>query len=103
MTAIQQAVQAILSEICGLDANLVGYLTNPVQSLTNLVNGFLDGVIDRASLIVQGVQDIIDSVICEVQGIINSLKSVIDLAKTAVRCITSTRRYQCMAIWHSNL
>ena len=87
MAVVQQAVQQILASLCNIDSNLAGYLSNPINSLVGLVNGFLDGLFDRASLVLQGVQGIIDSVICQVQSIIDSVKSVIDVVKGIVSSV----------------
>jgi hypothetical protein len=87
LAVVQTAVQQILASLCNIDSNLAGYIANPIGSLTNLLNGFLDGLFDRAAMIVQGVQGVIDSVICQVQEIINSVKSVIDTVKSAVSAV----------------
>ena len=84
MSIVQQAVQTILSSLCNIDSNLAGYIADPIGSLTNLVNGFLDGLFDRAAMVLQGVQGVIDSVICKVQEIINSIMSLVDTVKGIV-------------------
>ena len=63
-TAVQKAVTTILSQLCVIDSQLLGYIADPVGSVLSIVEGFLDGLIDQAAMIVQGVQKVIDDIVC---------------------------------------
>ena len=75
--AVQAAITAILKSLCTIDNQLLSYISDPIGSLTNKLNSFLDGLIDKASMIVQGVQDTIDSVVCSVNKILDSIQDLV--------------------------
>ena len=83
-TVIQQAVATILKSLCTIDANLLGWVQDPVGSVLGILEGFLDGLIDKATFVLQGVQTAIDRVICQVQGILDSVLGLVDTVKTIV-------------------
>ncbi|AOO18728.1 baseplate hub subunit and tail lysozyme [Cyanophage S-RIM12_W1_12_0610] len=84
-TAIQTAVVAILKALCVVDNQLIGMVQDPIGAITNQLNSFLDGLIDKAAMVVQGVQEIIDSVVCSVQSVLSTMLSVVDTVKTIVQ------------------
>ncbi|QIN97217.1 baseplate hub subunit and tail lysozyme [Synechococcus phage S-H25] len=83
-TAIQSAVSTLLSSLCQFDQQIIGYIQDPVGAITGIVNGFLDGLIDKASLVMQGVQSVIDNIICNVQKLLDTLLKVVDTVKSIV-------------------
>ena len=76
-TAIQQIISQILSSLCGIDADLLNFINAPIQSLIGIVESFLSSAISKAQMVVQGVNDIINGVLCGVQNIIGQLQSII--------------------------
>ena len=83
-STIQTAVTQILSQLCVIDSQLLGYIANPVASVTNILNNFLNGIIDKASMILQSVQQVIDDIICNVQSILNKASGIVSSVKTIV-------------------
>ena len=83
-TAIQQAVTQILSSLCGIDSQIISFVSDPVGTLTGYLESFLDGVIDKAAFVVQGVQNVINSVICQTQKLLDQVLSIVDTVKTIV-------------------
>ena len=83
-TAVQKAVTTILSQLCVIDSQLLGYIADPVGSVLSIVEGFLDGLIDQAAMIVQGVQKVIDDIVCNVQKILDQALKIVDTVKTIV-------------------
>ena len=83
-TTIQQAVVQILSQLCIIDANLIGYISDPIGSVLSIVEGFLEGLIDQAAMVVQSVQKVIDDIICNVQKILDTALSIVDVVKGIV-------------------
>ena len=83
-TVIQQAVSQILSSLCGIDSQIIGFINDPVGTLLGFVESFLDGVIDKAAFVLQGVQATIDSVICQVQKLLDNVLKIVDTVKGIV-------------------
>ena len=83
-TAIQSAVTQILSSLCSIDSQIIGFISDPIGSILGILEGFLDGVIDKATMVLQGVQAAIDSVICQVQKLLDSVLKIVDTVKTIV-------------------
>ena len=83
-TAIQAAVKAILSSLCNIDSKILGFISDPIGSIMGVLEGFLDGVIDKATMVMQGVQAAIDGVICQVQNLLDSVLGIVDTVSTIV-------------------
>ena len=83
-TAIQLAVVTILKALCAVDNQLIGMIQDPIGALTSQLDSFLDGLIDKAALVVQGVQDVVNSIVCSVQSVLSTMLSVVDTVKTIV-------------------
>ena len=83
-TAVQTAVTTILKSLCNFDSQIIGYIQDPIGSILGVLEGFLDGLIDKAAFVVQGVQAAIDGVICQVQNLLDSVLQVVDTVKTIV-------------------
>ena len=49
-----------------------------------VLEGFLDGIIDKATMVMQGVQAAIDGVICQVQNLLDSVLGIVDQVSTIV-------------------
>ena len=86
-TVIQTAVTTILKALCVVDNKILSFIQDPVGSVTNILNSFLDGVIDKAAMVLQGVQATIDSVVCSVQKVLNDVLKIIDTVKSTVDTI----------------
>ena len=84
-TTIQTAVTQILSQLCAIDSQIIGYINDPIGSLMGFVNSFLDGLIDKATMVVQSVQGIIDSVICQVQKLLGQVQQIVSTVQTIVQ------------------
>ena len=83
-TAIQSAITTILSSLCSIDQQLIGFINDPIGSLLGILEGFLNSAISKAEMVLQGVQSVIDSVVCQVQGIIDTMLSIVDTVSTIV-------------------
>ncbi len=83
-TAIQSAVTTILSSLCNIDSQLIGYIQDPIGSIFNILEGFLDGLISKAQFVLQSVQEVIDSVICQVQKILDQVLGIVDTVSSIV-------------------
>ena len=83
-TAIQAAVKAILSSLCNIDSQLLNFISDPIGSIVGFLESFLDGVIDKATMVMQGVQAAIDGVICQVQKLLDQVLAVVDTVSTIV-------------------
>ncbi len=92
--AIKSALSAILSVICSIDNKIMGFINDPIGALTGIIDGIVEGLISKAEAALQGVQNVIDSIICSVQnilgqvlGIIQQVKSIADLGGRAKEII----------------
>ena len=83
-TAIQAAVKLILSSLCNVDSKLLSFISDPIGSIMGVLEGFLDGIIDKATMVMQGVQAAIDGVICQVQKLLDSVLGIVDQVTTIV-------------------
>lgn len=83
-TAIQTAVQTILSQLCVVDSQLMSMIADPVGALIGFVEQFLEGLIDQATMIKNSVQEVIDQIICQVQSLLQTALTVVDTVKTIV-------------------
>ena len=83
-TAIQAAVKLILSSLCNVDSKLLSFISDPIGSVMGVLEGFLDGIIDKATMVMQGVQAAIDGVICQVQRLLDSVLGIVDQVTTIV-------------------
>ena len=84
-TAIQSAVTTILSSLCNIDSQIIGYIQDPIGSIFSILEGFLDGLIDKAQFVLQSVQQVIDSIVCQVQKILDQVLQVVDTVSTIVK------------------
>lgn len=76
-TAIKSIISQILSSLCNIDSQLLSFINAPIQSVIGIVTSFLNSAISKAEMVVQGVNDIINGVLCGVQSIIGQLQSII--------------------------
>ena len=83
-TAIQAAVKAILSSLCNIDSKLLSFISDPIGSIMGVLEGFLDGIIDKATMVMQGVQAAIDGVICQVQRLLDQVLGIVDTVSSIV-------------------
>tara|TARA_B100001989_G_scaffold54579_1_gene35844 strand:- start:486 stop:3047 length:2562 start_codon:yes stop_codon:yes gene_type:complete len=82
--AIQAAVKTILASLCNVDSRLLSFISDPVGSIVGILENFLDGVIDKATMVMQGVQAAIDGVICQVQRLLDQVLGVVDTVSAIV-------------------
>jgi len=82
--AIQAAVKAILASLCNIDSRILSFVSDPIGSIMGILEGFLDGVIDKATMVLQGVQAAIDGVICQVQRLLDQVLGVVDTVSAIV-------------------
>ena len=83
-TAIQAAVKTILASLCNVDSRLLSFIADPVGSIVGILENFLDGIIDKATMVMQGVQAAIDGVICQVQRLLDQVLGVVDTVSAIV-------------------
>lgn len=83
-TVVQQAVSAILKSLCNIDSKLISFIEDPVGTVISYLEDFLDGIIDKATMVMQGVQATIDSVICQVQKLLDNVLEIVDTVSTIV-------------------
>ena len=83
-TAIQAAVKTILASLCNIDSRLLSFISDPVGSVVGILENFLDGLIDKATMVMQGVQAAIDGVICQVQRLLDQVMGVVDTVSSIV-------------------
>ena len=79
--AIKSALSAILSVICGIDNKIIDFINDPIGALTGIIDGIVEGLISKAEAALQGVQDVIDSIICSVQSILGQVLGIIQSVK----------------------
>ena len=99
-TAVQQAITQILSSLCSIDSQLIGYIQDPIGSIFSVLEGFLEGAIDKAAFVVQGIQATIDSVVCQVQGILDSVLTIVDTVSTIVEGVQQAQ--EIIEAWKSS-
>lgn len=83
-TAVQSAITTILSSLCEVDAQIIGFINDPIGALLDILNGFLDSAISKAQMVLQGVQAVIDRIVCQVQSIIDTMLKIVDTVSTIV-------------------
>ena len=83
-TAVQSAITTILSSLCAIDSQIIGFINDPIGSLLSILEGFLDSAISKAQMVLQGVQAVIDSIVCKVQSIIDTMLKIVDTVSTIV-------------------
>jgi hypothetical protein len=84
-TAIQSAVTTILSSLCSVDAQLMSFIQDPIGSLLGIVESFLEGAISKAQMVLQGVQEVIDRIVCQVQSLLDTALSIVDTVASIVK------------------
>ena len=83
-TAVQSAVTTILSQLCTIDSQIIDFIQDPIGSILGVLEGFLDGLIDKATFVLQSVQETINSVVCQVQKLLDSVLKIVDTVKGIV-------------------
>ena len=83
-TVIQQAVNKILSELCLVDAQLEDLIKTPLDVVTNQLDTYLSGLIDKSTFVNAGIEEVISTVICNVEKMLNQLNTVVSTASTMV-------------------
>ncbi len=81
---IEQALQAILGSICGLDNQLKSLISSPISTITGLIKQQLEGVISKAEMATKGLEDTLDSITCGVQGMLKDLSGILKTVKGLV-------------------
>ena len=83
-TLIQTALSAILSAICGIDQRIISFINDPIGFVLGIVDQLLEGAIDAATAVVQGVEAMLDGIFCGVEAILADVLKVVDTVKTVV-------------------
>tara|TARA_B100000131_G_scaffold315915_1_gene355157 strand:- start:38 stop:3064 length:3027 start_codon:yes stop_codon:yes gene_type:complete len=83
-TVIQQAVNKILSELCLIDSQLEDLIKTPLDVVTNQLDTYLSGLIDKSTFVNAGIEEVISTVICNVEKMLTSLNTVVNTASTIV-------------------
>ena len=81
---IQSAIAAILSAICGIDQQIIGFIESPMETLTSFIEALINGLISKADMVVKSAQQVIDDIVCNVQNILNQIISVVQIVKGIV-------------------
>ena len=74
---IQAAVTTILKSLCSIDSQIINFINDPLSIITDILESFLEGLIDKAAMVLQGVQKTINNVICNVQLILNAVSGIV--------------------------
>jgi len=89
--AIQAAISAILSLICGIDQQIVAFINDPIGFVLQIVEQLVEGAIDAATAFVQGVQGVLDKMFCAIEGMLSSVLKVIDTVKTVLNTVSGAK------------
>ena len=81
---VQSAVTTILNALCNIDSQIINFINDPVGTITDVLESYLEGLIDKATMVVRGVQETINNVICNVQVLINTVAGVVTRVQTIV-------------------
>ena len=73
--------------MCAIDSQIADFINDPINTINNLLQSLLDGAISKAEMALQGVQAVIDSIVCNVENVIADLKKVISGIKTTTAAI----------------
>ena len=84
---VQKAITSLLSSLCAIDSQIADFINDPINTINNLLQSLLDGAISKAEMALQGVQAVIDSIVCNVENVIADLKKVISGIKTTTAAI----------------
>ena len=84
---VQKAITQLLSSLCAIDSQIADFINDPINTINNLLQSLLDGAISKAEMALQGVQAVIDSIVCNVENVIADLKKVISGIKTTTAAI----------------
>ena len=87
-TEVQKAITSLLSSLCAIDGQIAGFINDPINTINNLLQSMLSGAITKAEMALQGVQAVIDSIVCNVENVIADLKKVIATVKTTTAGIS---------------
>ena len=99
ITEVQEAVTELLSSLCIVDNQLTQFIQDPLNAVTSQLDSFLQGAIDKATFVAQGVEDVIDRVFCNVQGVLDSLLSIIGRVTSALDSLEDAK--EVMDAWQS--
>ena len=84
-TTIQTAVTTILSQLCNIDQQLIGFISDPIGTVIGFVESLLEGAISKAQMVLSSVQEVIDQVVCKVQGILDQVLQIVNTVSTIVK------------------
>ena len=89
---IQSAVTTILKALCSIDSQIINFINDPVSIITGVLESFLEGLIDKAAMVLQGVQKTINNVICNVQVILNAVSGIVSRVTTIVATVGKAKQ-----------
>ena len=89
--ALQKAITSLLSGLCAIDGQIAGFINSPMATIEGLINGMLNGLLSKAEMLLQGVQAIIDSIVCNVENVLADMKKVISAVKTTTEGISGVK------------
>ena len=89
--ALQKAITSLLSGLCAIDGQIAGFINSPMATIEGLINGMLNGLLSKAEMLLQGVQAIIDSIVCNVENVLADMKKVIGAVKTTTEGISGVK------------
>ena len=75
--AVQDAITQVLSALCKNDSQLASFIADPMSSVTDNINSFLEGKLDKSSFIEQSLDDITESIVCSSESIVGQIQGVI--------------------------
>jgi len=84
-TAVQQGVTTILQSLCNIDRQIIGFIQDPIGTVIGFVEGFLESAIDKATMVFQSVQAVIDNIVCNVQSLLGDVLKIVDTVSTIVK------------------
>ena len=89
--AIQSAISAILSLICGIDQQIISFINDPIGFVLDIVNDLINGAIDAATAFVQGVQGVLDKMFCSIENIIQQVLKVVQTVKKVLDTVSGAK------------
>ena len=81
---VEQALQALLGSICGLDAQLASLISSPISTIEGLIKSQLNGVLSKAQMATEGLEKTLDSIVCSVQSMLSNLSGILKTVKGLV-------------------
>ncbi len=84
MGIVQQIVSQVLAALCQEDFQIMDYVNGIIDGIISQITAFAENLIDKATLVLTAVQDVIDNIICQIRKIIDKISGIIDTVVSTV-------------------